>query len=66
LRAIKYRPFLAAWQQDAPALGLYQPQFLYVTRGQVNGVVDRTVNSDTDRFNNVEQWMVRWVPKAVN
>ena len=28
LRVIKYEPFLQAWQQDAPALGLYQPRFI--------------------------------------
>jgi peptide/nickel transport system substrate-binding protein len=65
LRAIKYKPFLQAWQQDAPALGLYQPRFLYVTWGQVSGVEDRPVTIDTDRFNNVEQWMVRKEMKRV-
>lgn len=58
LRVIKYQPFLAAWQKDAPALGLYQPRFLYITRGPVYGLNDHTVNSDTDRFDNVQNWMV--------
>lgn len=66
LRAIKYRPFLQAWQQDAPALGLYQPRFLYVTRGQVHGLRERAVTIDTDRFNNVEDWMIRRVPQTAN
>ncbi len=65
LRAIKYKPFLQAWQQDAPALGLYQPRFLYVTRGQVYGLQERTVTVDTDRFNNVEDWMVRRVLQTI-
>jgi len=65
LRAIKYKPFLQAWQQDAPALGLYQPRFLYVTRGQVYNFDDRTLTADTDRFNNVEQWMIRRVPENI-
>ena len=38
LRVIKYQPFLQAWQQDAPALGLYQPRLLYLTNGYVNGL----------------------------
>lgn len=65
LRAVKYAPFLRAWQQDAPALGLYQPKFLYITRGQVHGVQDRPVTVDTDRFNNVHEWMVRRVPQNI-
>lgn len=64
LRTIKYGPFLRAWQQDAPALGLYQPRFLYVTRGQVSGLQDRPITADTDRFNNVDEWMVRYVPQT--
>jgi len=64
LRAIKYGPFLSAWQQDAPALGLYQPRFLYITRGQVDGLQDRLITADTDRFNNVDEWMIRRVPKT--
>lgn len=59
LRAIKYTDFLKAWQMDEPALGLYQPNFLYVTRGQVFGFNTHTLNVDTDRYNNVENWMVR-------
>jgi peptide/nickel transport system substrate-binding protein len=63
LRAIKYAPFLKAWQQDAPALGLYQPHFLYITRGDVTGLQDRPITADTDRFNNVDEWMIRRVPQ---
>lgn len=59
LRAIKYKPFLQAWQQDAPALGLYQPRLLYVTHGTVYGLNQQFVNTDTDRFNNVQNWMIR-------
>jgi peptide/nickel transport system substrate-binding protein len=59
LRAIKYKPFLQAWQADAPALGLYQPRLLYVTHEKVYGLNEHFVNSDTDRFDNVQNWMVR-------
>lgn len=65
LRAIKYQPFLQAWQQDAPALGLYQPRFLYVTHGVVFGFADHTLTTDTDRFNNVQNWMIRQTPQRV-
>lgn len=59
VRAAKYRPFLEAWRNDAPALVLYQPRFLYVTHGEVYGFNPRTLNNATERFNSVEDWMVR-------
>ncbi|HVC36456.1 MAG TPA: ABC transporter substrate-binding protein [Candidatus Dormibacteraeota bacterium] len=59
LRVIKYKPFLQAWQTDSPALGLYQPRYLYLTHGTVYGLTDHSLNTPTDRFNNVENWMIR-------
>jgi peptide/nickel transport system substrate-binding protein len=59
LRVIKYKPFLQAWQQDAPAVGLYQPRVLYLTNGAVAGLTDHPVNSASDRFNNVQNWEIR-------
>jgi len=59
LRAVKYKPFLQAWVADAPALALYQPKYLYITRGPVYGYQKKVINSGVDRFNNVHQWMVR-------
>ncbi|HSH18791.1 MAG TPA: peptide ABC transporter substrate-binding protein [Candidatus Saccharimonadales bacterium] len=59
LRAVKYKPFLQAWQQDVPALGLYQPRYLYATHGEVFGLEPRIINTDVDRFNNVHQWQIR-------
>ena len=59
LRAIKYKPFLQVWQQDAPALGLYQPRFLYLTNEKIYGLDAQAINSGSDRFSNVQNWMVR-------
>lgn len=59
LRTLKYKPFLQAWQQDLPALGLYQPRVLYLTNTNVSGLSDQTVNTATDRYNNVQNWMIR-------
>ncbi len=58
-KAVKYRPFVEAWRNDAPALGLYQPRFLYITRQSVAGLVEHTINVPTDRFSNVQNWMIR-------
>jgi peptide/nickel transport system substrate-binding protein len=59
LRVIKYKPFLQAWQQDAPALGLYQPRLLYLTNGPVAGLTDSSINTAPDRFINVQNWEIR-------
>jgi peptide/nickel transport system substrate-binding protein len=58
VRTVKYKPFLQAWQQDAPALGLYQPRFLYLTNGPVNGLTSGALNTPTDRFDNVQNWEI--------
>ncbi len=59
LRAIKYRQFLQAWQRDVPALGLYQPRYMYLTHGNVYGLKEHPLNQDTDRFNAVHTWQIR-------
>jgi peptide/nickel transport system substrate-binding protein len=63
LRSIKYQSFLQAWQQDNPALGLYQPSLLYVSHVPIYGLGSNQINSDADRFDNVQNWMIRtgWV-----
>lgn len=58
LRAAKYKPFLEAWRNDAPAIGLYQPRFLYISNEQVYGRTQRTINTPSDRFNNAHLWMI--------
>ncbi|HEX8762314.1 MAG TPA: peptide ABC transporter substrate-binding protein [Candidatus Saccharimonadales bacterium] len=64
LRAVKYQPFLQAWQSDAPAVGLYQPRFLYVTHGTVYGLNEHAINSEVERFTNVHEWMIRQERKS--
>jgi peptide/nickel transport system substrate-binding protein len=59
LRSVKYKPFLQAWREDAPAVALYQPRSLYITTGVVDGLPDTTLNSPTDRLNNVHNWQIR-------
>lgn len=58
LRAVKYRPFLEAWRNDAPALALYQPRYLYITRGVVHGFDPHSVNVASDRYSNVANWQI--------
>jgi peptide/nickel transport system substrate-binding protein len=59
LRTIKYREFLKAWQADVPALGLYQPRFLYISHGPIYGLEPHELNVAADRYGNVSNWMIR-------
>lgn len=59
LRSVKYQPFLQAWRDDAPAVGLYQPRFLYLTHSKIYGLDERVINAEAERLTNVHNWMVR-------
>jgi len=59
LRIIKYKPFLQAWHDDSPALGLYQPRMLYLTNGPVNGLTNQPISAPVDHFMNVQDWEIR-------
>ncbi|HSX17357.1 MAG TPA: peptide ABC transporter substrate-binding protein [Patescibacteria group bacterium] len=65
LRTEKYKPFLQAWQADSPALGMYQPRFLYLTNGTVYGLGEHAINTDAERFTNVQNWQIREGRKTV-
>jgi peptide/nickel transport system substrate-binding protein len=58
LRAAKYQPFLKAWQNDVPAIGLYQPRYLYVSNQHIYGINNNLINSSSDRFDEVDKWMI--------
>jgi peptide/nickel transport system substrate-binding protein len=59
LRMVKYHPFLTAWRDDTPAIGLYQPRFLYIARRSIAGLNEHTINTPIDRYSNVEHWEIR-------
>jgi len=59
LRAAKYKSFLSTWRADAPALALYQPNYVYISRGNVFNFERKSINSAADRFDNVQDWMIR-------
>lgn len=64
VRASKYKSFLAAWRDDAPAVALYQPRYLYLVREPMYGFSPTLMNSGADRFNNVNQWQIRVANQA--
>jgi len=59
LRAAKYLPFLQTWREDAPAVALYRPRFTYTSYGNLYNFDQVSINSPTDRFNSVQNWMIR-------
>lgn len=59
VRTFKYAQFQSQWRKDLPALALYQPNYLYITRGQVFNYNRSADNAAADRFDNVSNWMIR-------
>jgi peptide/nickel transport system substrate-binding protein len=59
IRAAKYKTFLQAWRNDAPAIMLYRPRLLYVTKGEVYNFDNVFINSSYDRLYGVENWMIK-------
>lgn len=59
VRDVKYKPFLEAWRDDAPAVALYQPRYLYLVREPLFNFSHSVMNNGADRFNDVSQWQIR-------
>lgn len=59
LRRVKYEPFLDAWRSDVPAIALYQPRFLFISRGVLENYPNGQFNGPSDRFYSVDRWQVR-------
>ncbi len=58
IRSARYKVFQATWREDVPAIALYQPRFLYITRNELVGFESKRMQSATDRFNDIEKWTV--------
>ena len=59
LRSAKYKQFARQWQEDAPALGLYQPVLEYIANLNVKAVNKGTIlTTESDRYANVQYWTV--------
>lgn len=59
LRNAKYKQFVRQWQEDAPALALYQPVLEYVSNENVDAVrPGAQLVGEADRYANVLYWTV--------
>jgi peptide/nickel transport system substrate-binding protein len=59
LRKVKYNPFLSQWREDAPAIAIYQPRFVMVTRGTFEGFHNAYMSTATDRYWSISNWKIR-------
>jgi peptide/nickel transport system substrate-binding protein len=66
IRTVKYKAFLAQWMKDLPAEGLYQLNYLYISRGPVFNYDRKSANATSDRYYNVNNWMVRQKRQDIN
>lgn len=55
-RIKKYAQFEDEIRKDMPAVFLYSPDFIYVTKNNLNGLSMDHINSPTDRFSNIYRW----------
>jgi peptide/nickel transport system substrate-binding protein len=65
LRAIKYKPFLEAWQKDYPAVALYQQQYLIVSKDSFNGFNNHYMHMPTDRYTNIQNWTIKKTSQTI-
>ena len=57
-REARYDTFVQRWQENIPAIALYQPKYYYVTTGDVRGLNSDDLVSPSSRFREVSDWSV--------
>ncbi len=55
----KYQEFVSLWADDAPALLLYSPDYLYAHTVRLSGVEASYLTSPSDRFYHAERWALK-------
>ena len=58
-REARYNDFVKLWLNDIPAIALYQPNFYYATKGNLNTLNDFPLASAEDRFRDIANWTIR-------
>ncbi len=59
VRVVKYKPFLQAWRDDAPALALYSPEYTYIASPVLKGFDVKNMQTPVDRYSNVINWTIK-------
>lgn len=58
-RSAKYRSFVQTWVNDAPAVMLYNPTYIYAVDREVRGIKIKRLVTPADRFDGIERWSVK-------
>ena len=58
-RAKKYLEFQEEIKKDAPVIFLYSPEFIYVSRKPVKGIITGHLKGSQDRFLNIKNWYLK-------
>jgi peptide/nickel transport system substrate-binding protein len=59
VRQGKYDAFLKSWDNDAPAIVLYETGYSYGARTSVKGISAQRLVTPSDRFYDVQRWTLR-------
>ncbi len=57
-RIARYQAFSAELMKETPAVFLYSPEFIYLTKPSIKGVELKNITIPSDRFANVHKWYV--------
>ena len=58
-RAQKYQEFQEILIEDAPALFIYSPEYIYYVSQKIKGVDTEIIADPSKRFSNIENWYIK-------
>lgn len=59
IRAQKYKEFQNIVAEDAPAIFLYSPNYIYIQEKSIKGTELKNIVIPSDRFNNISNWYIK-------
>lgn len=59
LRDKNYEAFLEQWHSRVPAVPLYRPNYIYVSKNNIKGIKTVSLNVPEDRFNQIADWYIK-------
>ncbi len=59
IRTEQYQQIQDLIIEDAPAIFLYTPEYIYMTSEEVTGPKERTIFDPSQRFSNIEEWYIK-------
>ncbi len=59
VRAEKFEVMQNLLLKDAPAVFLYNPDYVYLTSDKIKGLQDQKITDPSKRFSNIEKWYIK-------